>query len=350
VPRSPFIYARALSEAPQAFARRELAAQMAERLGKPGLTIIAGASSAGKSTLLAQIARAAHPVVELATIAAGQAFGPEALMRALSQQMGAPERAAASGDPLAGLVDAPPAPGMLAQLAGPSGVKALALDDSGSLLAWDKAELADLGASLAAHAAGVIMAAKPAQAAQLSDALGEACDVVDLGGAQLTMSEDDVAAALVAIAAHSARGMDMLAAQAIARLTRCHLRGCQLVADRAWRLADGQVDLDGVRSAWQQILSDDHGAFCAPYELLAGGSASEQRLARVLCLVADNAGGRLRSDDLALRYGMGASGRMAIQRDIARLAQLALVEPVGSSWQLADPLLQAWLHARSPWR
>jgi hypothetical protein len=229
----------------------------------------------------------------------------------------------------------------------------LVLDNVAHLSAWEKPELASLAGALASHGARVVMLG-PAGTQQLLAGAGLSVNgTIDLDEIAAP-GEGEVAAGIVGAAAKSGIAFDGAAAQAVARLARCHLRSCQMLADSAWHTAaaggHGEVDIACVREAYTKLMQSEHMDFSAVFmQLLSGSGQEEQRLARILCLVADNAGSRLRSDDLAARYAIGASGRMAIQRDLKRLASQGLVVQEGHVWHLADPVLEAWLRSRSPW-
>jgi hypothetical protein len=228
----------------------------------------------------------------------------------------------------------------------------LVLDNVAHLSAWEKSDLASLAGALASHTARVVMIG-PAGTQQLLAGAGLSVHgTINLDDLPRP-GEGEVAAGIVGAAAKSGVSFDGAAAQAVARLAKCHLRSCQQLADAAWQAANelgqDEVDIACVRAAYTQLMQSEHMDFAAVFMQLLSGSSQDQRLARILCLVADNAGSRLRSDDLAARYAIGASGRMAIQRDLKRLAQQGLVVQDGHVWHLADPILEAWLRTRSPW-
>jgi hypothetical protein len=356
---SPFLHVRATSGA-RAWARTDLAASLAAA-SRPLRLAIVGPSRAGKTTLAHLVAE--RMGAELVIVDCRQSFAVPAFAAALqsaAMEGSSAVRAAAAQagsrtvvDPFAAaLADEPPADelaSIVEALAGLDSPPVLALDNCAHLGSWDKPEIARLASALASWPADLMLLGS-SQTLQAAKALGLDVQAVDLGMPATLPGEGEVAAGLVAAAAAQSVAFEAAAAQAVARLARCHLASCQRLAGMAHRHADGQaVNLECVRAAWDELMASEHVDFAAPFTLLLAGSAQEQRLARTLCLVADNAGSRLRSDDLAQRYSIGASGRMAIQRDLKRLQTMDLVERDGQKWRLADPLLEAWLRGRSPW-
>lgn len=362
---TPFVYAAAARTDEQAFARADMGEQLATQMAEGSFAVhgLSGTPRSGKTTLLEMTARLM--MGSLVIIDCGQSHSPGALAIALRRaltaaggELAAVAAAAApvapTADPLADLIAAAETDasvvdeiaGLLNDLAALGSAPALALDNAHGLAAWSGAELKQLAAELSDYGHPVCIASTAEILKDLMTAMSiKLTSTVDLDSEAAASGEGEVAAGIVALA----DGFDALAAQAVARLARCHLKSCQQLADLAWQMSPGAVDIDVVRAAWAKLLESEHLDFSSVFTQLATGSAQDQRLGRIMCLVADNAGSRLRSDDLASRYAIGASGRMAIQRDLKRLATQGLAQQRGHTWHLTDPLLEAWLRARSSW-
>lgn len=150
------------------------------------------------------------------------------------------------------------------------------------------------------------------------------------------------------ICKRSGRPLEKDAAQAICELARLHPRRMQQLAWHAWNGSETQIDLAAVKDAYSGLISSEGTDFAQAVQILG---ITDERLRRVLYMVADNNGERLQSEILAERYGIGASGRMAIKRDLQKLSAMALIEQdaKSGSYVITDPFLHAWLRRHSPY-
>lgn len=156
--------------------------------------------------------------------------------------------------------------------------------------------------------------------------------------------------------AATGKPMTFDAANEIVSLARLHPRRTQQLAWHVWNTgaAGEQLTDEHVRGAYDRLIAATAQDIA---ETVKAVGMVEDRLRRVLYMVADNDGRSLTSDILAERYGMGASGRQTIVRDLRRLVAMALVEVTQTSefepavhHRITDPFLDAWLREHSPYR
>jgi hypothetical protein len=163
---------------------------------------------------------------------------------------------------------------------------------------------------------------------------------------------DEVMEALELACAATGRPISDKAARLVLRLAKLHPRRTQQLAWHAWNEAAsaGAITDEVVRLAYARIMSQASADIAETVRML---SLADDRLRRALYLVADNAGIGLISEGLSERYGIGGS-RKAIERDLAKLVAMALVErretQSGIVWRITDPFLDAWLRETSPYR
>ncbi|MBA3300645.1 MAG: ATP-binding protein [Thermoleophilaceae bacterium] len=131
-------------------------------------------------------------------------------------------------------------------------------------------------------------------------------------------------------------------------LSRGHPKRTQQLAWATWlRGRSGEIGIERVQEAFEELLDDQQADFAVIEETLANGDESDTTDRKALFLIADHGGTNLTSARLAEGYGLGS--HTTAKAAMPRLQRRGLVDHAqGDKWQIIDPFLEEWLHRNSP--
>lgn len=135
-----------------------------------------------------------------------------------------------------------------------------------------------------------------------------------------------------------ARGGRVLPADeagSLVEMTRAHPYYCQKAAHFLFEATDRQVGPGQAQAAMEALLASEKNVFEAILQGLSRGQVALLRSLAVEPTDSPYAAGYL------ARRGLGSTG--GVQNSLLKLARLDLIEKIGKTWQLVDPVFRTWL-------